>query len=216
MSFTKFAWLIATDSLYFSRLDQHADEWEGLVSTEPENIGHRKYIRFTKYINCWHINGNESDAMWKLYGPSGETVAVKSTVGILKTSLKDGIPIYIGKVNYNEGKIPDGNLYWPVVFKRMPFQHEKELRLCIASQLNDNPPDLTQLKNELALSGVSDPTDSKLLKGIGPKGISVSIDVNQLVQEVIICPSARPYLNKALDYMLKSKPYEIQIRKSRL
>jgi hypothetical protein len=216
MSFTKFAWLIATECLYFSRLDKHPDEWEGLVSTKPENTEHRKYIRFTKYINCWHINNDESDAMWKLYGPSGETIAIKSTVGALKTSLEDGTPVFIGKVNYSEDKIPDGNLYWPVVFKRKPFQHEEELRLCVSSPRNDNPPDLTQLKKELAFLGVSNPSDMKLLKGIGPKGISVSIDVNQLLQEVVICPSAGHYLNEAVNYILKSKTYDIRIGKSRL
>ena len=133
MSFTKFSWLVAKESLFFSRLDQHSDEWEGLVSTKPDIIEHRKYIRFTKYINCWHINDSESEAMWKLYGPLGETVSIKSTVGSLIKSLKSAIPAFIGKVNYSEGEIPDENLYWPVLFKRKPFQHEEELRLCISS-----------------------------------------------------------------------------------
>src|SRR5208282_2647886 len=80
MSFTKFAWLMAKESLYFSRLDQHNDQWEGLLP-KNWNIDHLKYARFTKYINCWHMNGSESDAMWKLYGnPAGETIAIKTTV----------------------------------------------------------------------------------------------------------------------------------------
>lgn len=216
MSFAKFAWLIATESLYFSRLDQHSDEQEGLVSTDPENIEHRKYIRFNAYINCWHINNNESDAMWKLYGPSGENIAVKSTVGAVKTSLKDGNPVCIGKVNYNEGDIPDGNLYWPVVFKRKPFQHEEELRLCVSSPGSDNPPNLTKLKKELKLLNVNELSDLKLLKGIGSKGISVRVDISELLKKVLICPSAKKYLHEAVDYILKGKGHNIRIGKSKL
>ena len=214
MSFAKFTSLIATESLYFSRLDQHSDEMEGLVSTNPENIEHRKYIRFSSYINCWHINNNESDAMWKIYGPTGENVAIKSTVGALKKSLKDGTPVCIGRIDYEEGEIPGDNLYWPVVFKRKPFQHEEELRLCISSPGSDNPPNLTQLKKELVLLGVKDPSDMKLLKGIGPKGILVRVDMSQLLKEVLICPSAKQYLLEAVGYILKSKGYPLRIGKS--
>lgn len=216
MSFAKFAWLIATGYLYFSRLDQHTDEWEGLVSTKPENIQNRKYIRFTKYINCWHINNSESDAMWKLYGPLGETVAIKSTVGALKRSLKSGIPVYIGKVNYKEGKIPDGNLYWPVLFKRKPFQHEKELRLCISSASNDNPPDLTQLKKEFESLGIDNPSDMQLLKYIGPKGIPLGVDLDQLIKEVVICPNSDRFLNKSVEHIIKSKVPHVKIKTSRI
>ena len=215
MSFAKLAWLIATESLHFLRLDQHDDEWEGLVTTKPENIEDRKYIRFTKYINCWHINHTESDAMWKLYGPGGETVAIKTTVGALRTSLQ-GIPVYMGKINYKERNIPKGNLYWPVVFKRKPFQHEKELRLCISSAFNENPPDLTQLKKELTSLGVDNPSDMELLKGIGLKEIKVPIDLNQLIREVIICPNSKPFLMEAVKHIVKSKVSHARIRKSKI
>src|SRR5208282_6800049 len=80
MSFTKSVWLVAKESLYFSRLDQHDDWWEGLLPRNW-NIEYLKYIRFNAYINCWHMNSKESDAMWKLYGSStGETVAIRTTV----------------------------------------------------------------------------------------------------------------------------------------
>lgn len=220
MSFAKLAWLIARESLYFSRLDQHDDEWEGLIARKPENIEHRKYIRFTKYINCWHINDNESDAMWKLYGPAGETVAIKTTVGTLIKSLKSGIPVYIGKINYDEPNIPEGNLYWPVIFKRKPFEHEKELRLCTSSAFNDNPPDLTQLNRELASLGIGNRSDMELLKGIvhkrNPKGIPVHVDVNQLIGEVIICPNSRHFLNESVEYIVKGRVSHARIRKSKI
>ena len=217
MSFAKFVWLIAEESLYFPRLDQHSDEWEGLISTPPENFKDRKYIRFAKYINCWHINDNESDAMWKLYGPPGENVAIKSTVGALKTSLKDGTPVYIGEVDYREGVLPEGNLYWPVIYKRKAFGHEKELRLCISSPNNDNPPDLAKVKNELAFLGLNGQSEMELLKSIGLKGIPIRVDVNQLLKEVVICRSSGRYLYEAVDYILRGKGlHHVPIDESKL
>lgn len=216
MSFAKFAWLIATESLYFLRLDQYDDEWEGLVATKPENIEHRKYIRYTKYINCWHINNDESDAMWKLYGPAGETVAIKTTVCALITSLKSGIPVYIGKIDYKERNIPEGNLYWPVIFKRKPFQHEKELRLCISSPFNDNPPNLTQLKKGFESLGFHNPSELEILKGIGPKGIPLGIDLDQLIREVVICPNSSPFLTESVEHIIKNVVSNVKINKSRI
>jgi hypothetical protein len=143
--------------------------------------------------------------MWKLYGPSGENVAIKSTVGALKESLKGGTPVYIGKVDYKEGVPPEGNLYWPVVYKRKPFGHEKELRLCISSPGNNNPPDLTKLKKELSFLGANERSDVALLKNFGLKGISIRVDVSQLLKEVVICQSAGQYLYEAVDHILNSK-----------
>lgn len=216
MSFAKLAWLITTESLHFLRLDQHDDEWEGLVATKPEHIEQRNYIRFTKYINCWHINNTESDAMWKLYGPGGETVAIKTTVGALKKSLQSDIQVYIGKISYNEHYIPEGNLYWPVIFKRKPFLHEKELRLCISSASNNNPPDLTQLKKEFTSLGLDNPSDMELLKGIGIKEIKVQIDINQLIRKVVICPNSKQYLAEAVKNIVKGRVSHAGVRKSKI
>lgn len=215
LSFTKFVWLIAKESLYFARLDQYDDWWEGLLP-ERCNIEDRKYIRFNKYINCWHMNESESDAMWKLYGNStGETVAIKTTVGRLIKSLgKCAIDVYIGKIKYEEQNIPGDNLYFPVLYKRMPFQHEKELRLCISSPFNSNPPDFTQLKKVLAPFDIDNKSDLYILKEYGDKGIPVRVDLNQLINEVIICPNRESFLKDSVEYVMKGKVSYEKIRES--
>lgn len=35
------------------------------------------------FVNCWHMNKHESDAMWRLYSMRGQGIAIKSTVGRL-------------------------------------------------------------------------------------------------------------------------------------
>lgn len=217
MSFAKFAWLIAKESLYFSRLDQHDDWWEGSL---PKNwdIEHRRYVRFTNYINCWHMNDSESDAMWKLYGNSGgETVAIKTTVdGLIKSLEKSAIPVYIGKMKYEERDRPMDNLYLPVTYKRKPFRHEKELRLCVSSESNDNPPDLTQIKQALATLGVDNLFDMEILKEIGDKGIPVHVDLNQLIHKVIICPNSGQSLSDSVHYIIKGRISHTRIVESEI
>jgi hypothetical protein len=215
MSLSKFVWLIAKESLYFSRLDQHDDAWEGLLPYNWNNEV-KKYARFNLYVNCWHMNSSESDAMWKLYGATtGETVAIKTTVGSLIRALeKSPIPVYIGKVRYDERDSPQDCLYWPVICKRQPFRHEKELRLCVSSPSSDNPPDLSQIKKAFQLLGIDNKSDMAILKDIGKKGLQVRVDLENLIREVIVCPDSHPLLLDSLKYILSNKISHKKIKQS--
>jgi hypothetical protein len=217
MPFTKFAWLIANKSLYFSRLDQHDDWWEGLLPKSSDNET-KKYIRYNRFINCWHMNESESDAMWKLYGgSSGETIAIKTSVGRLIQALeKSHIPVNIGEVKYEEKTTENryNPLYSPVLYIRKPFQHERELRLCVTSELNFNPPDFTQLKEAFASLDIHS-NELDILRQYGNKGIDVRVDLNQLIEEVIRCPNEKSYLKASVEFIImKSKIPHIKIRPS--
>ena len=162
------------------------------------------------------MNESESDAMWKLYGnQGGETVAIKTNVGRLKKSLENSpIEVFIGKIRYEENNIPEGNLYFPVLNKRKPFQHEEELRLCISGASNDNPPDFTKLTSGLAALDIDSMSDLDILKQIGNKGIPVPIDLTQLIDAVIICPDSRNALFDSVKYVIGNKVPKAKIRKS--
>lgn len=96
----------------------------------------------------------------------------------------------------------------------MPFQHEKELRLCISSPLNSNPPDFTQLKKALAPFDIDNKSDLYILKEYGDKGIPVRVDLNQLINEVIICPNRESFLKDSVEYVMKGKVSYEKIRES--
>jgi hypothetical protein len=216
MSFAKFVWLVAKECLYFSRLDQHDDSWEGLLPPNWDTEV-KKYTRFNTYINCWHINSTESDAMWKLYGATGETIAIKTTVGGVIQALKASpTPVFIGRMKYDERERPGDCLFWPVTCKRKPFRHEKELHLCALGDSGDNPPDLTTLRNALTPLGIANRSDMEILKEIGDKSISVSIDLKHLLHEVFICPNSQSSLSDSLEYVLKDKLAHVTVRKSRI
>jgi hypothetical protein len=80
------------------------------------------------FFSCWHMNDNESDAMWKIYLRSGEGVAILSTVKRLITCLRNTQDtVYIGDVQYIDHATLQPSLenlgYSEYMFKRLAFQH---------------------------------------------------------------------------------------------
>ncbi|MGE0157217.1 MAG: hypothetical protein AB7T17_09345 [Geobacter sp.] len=215
MSFGQLSWLIAQEKLYFSRLDQHEDGWEGFMPSNWDR-GKSRYIRFTAYINCWHMNDSESDAMWKCYGnPYGETVAVKTTVGRLIRALDiSPTPTYIGSIDYKESKSLEANLYTPVLFKRTAFLHEQELRLCISSNSCDNQPDCSKIIRQVKSTLGVEISETELLKAAGKKGLCESVDLNQFVDEIVLCPNRKPWLKEAVEYVTRPKLPHVRITES--
>jgi hypothetical protein len=86
------------------------------------------------FFNCWHMNDDESDAMWKIYLKSGEDVAIQSTVRRLIACFRNTADIvYIGEVQYIDHNTLQPTLdnldYSNYMFKRLAFQHEREVRV---------------------------------------------------------------------------------------
>jgi hypothetical protein len=81
------------------------------------------------FINCWHENEHESEAMWKLYTSSlDQGIVIKTNYKKLYTSLGKDPSIHIGRINYidfNDNFAGVNDSFW---FKRKSFEHEKEVR----------------------------------------------------------------------------------------
>lgn len=110
MDFTKFVSLLDKKALYFSRPDKLSDKFEGaiprptvmarktLVSGSPiaedtlkvMSQGAQEVRKFV-FLNCWHMNNNESAAMWQLYVQKNEGVAIRSTFARLRESLSSSL-----------------------------------------------------------------------------------------------------------------------------
>jgi hypothetical protein len=99
---------------------------------------HRQWL----YVNSWHMNEYESAAMWGLYAKTDEAIAVQSRFARLReclpseVNLEDDNPagVYIGEIkyiDYERDRLPEGNLLYPVIYKRKSFEHERELRAVI-------------------------------------------------------------------------------------
>ena len=159
MDFTKFVSLLECKSLFFSRVDRLGDPFEGSLTNRiieyvragktwsggPD--GHLKFRRALREwlcVNCWHMNEQESAAMWKVYTQTAESVAIVSSYRRLRDAIDaSGAPlpqIFIGQVSYVDYatvEIPVENMLWPYMHKRRSFAHERELRAIYATWPGD-------------------------------------------------------------------------------
>lgn len=238
MSLDKFESSIKKKAIFFCRVDRFSDPFEGsipikeaayrIISQEEisnfygnsfdkngaeENIKalaetHKKFKKAT-IVNCWHINENESDGMWRLYLKSNEGVAIKSTVAkIIKSFEKTKENIYISKVRYIDydkdvwfHKIDypcrSYNFLTPIVHKRIEFSHEAEMRL-IFSILEAESDEKFWIKQEFE------------------KGIFISVDMELLIEEIVLPPTSDSYVeNKVKDILAKYGLNKV-VRRSKL
>lgn len=168
----KFEPLLDKRALYFPRLDHLADaladpyegsypvpdydlpppDYSGVV---PElrkilEVSLPTYLRAESesdrkrlFVNCWHMNNDESASMWHQYGREG--VAIQSSIRRLQASFRDSPGYqYIAGVAYKDyvhDFIPVGPReapFWPAICKRKSFSEEAELRVLMLEEQADN------------------------------------------------------------------------------
>jgi len=217
MNFTKFISLIENKSLFFSRADKLGDPYEGSISMATNKRYYdylspsftreqadkiwinssdfrKQAVKFT-FVNCWHMNAFESDAMWKLYISNTEGIAIQTTVKKLKKIFESesNYGICIGEVFYSdfENDIHHfGNSLYPYIYKRKCFEHEKEFRAVIQ---------------------ILDAEKQKSLDIENLNGISIPIEFDELIESVYISPTSNKWfyelVTSLLDrYKLNFKP----------
>jgi len=126
LDFTKFVSLLDRQALFFARSHKLNDPFEGSYaranrrqrSVPNDELPDRVYkqgqsgkdIRKNTLINSWHMNEQESAAMWQLYLKSDEGVAIQSTYRRLTESFhatKEDVFVGIVKyIDYNRDMMP--------------------------------------------------------------------------------------------------------------
>lgn len=153
---------LATGALHFSPISRFArdDPWEAAIPKSGlewrrqlpikardkgkaeleravENVlkmeGFRQQSAKAVKANCWHISLTESEAMWKLFVGQENGVAIRSSVGNIKSALAAASEqVFVGEiryVNYNDAEFNDVQWHDYCFHKREAFSHEKEMRL---------------------------------------------------------------------------------------
>ena len=150
MSYARFVWMLQKKFLWMSRADLLSDSWEitlagdqlqHVLATAPisplgappkEPIQERaeriiKLWRQKTYVNCWSRQEHESHALWRIYCPTSEGVAIQTTLSRLIGSA--GLPTM--PVTYQtpgaQKKTPQ--LMDLATSKRHMFVYEQEIRL---------------------------------------------------------------------------------------
>lgn len=220
MDISKFLNILDKNSLFFSRADLLGDPFEG--SYTKRNIEKReaymqnakesdkkaiaqfaelkKALRNYTYVNCWHLNEYESDAMWKLYIRTGEGIAIQSTFERYVKSMVDArYDIYVGLVkyiDYDRDLIPEDNGFNPYVYKKLAFEHEKELRGVIVH---------------------TETADGKAGDILPPEsGINTIIDIKTLIEKIYVAPTSPEWIFQLTKSMVRRFGLDIEVVRSNL
>ena len=150
LTLSKFLDFFLSKSLYFARVDYLEDTHEGtytklntidfpFVKTQLPSGGlpltqeeYTKRLRTANHVNCWRIDNNDSEAMWKLYCPNSEGIAIQTTYEKLANSLPDEKYLFMGLINYRNYETETfnrSNHFNTVMHKRIAFEFEKEIRI---------------------------------------------------------------------------------------
>ena len=209
MSFEKFANILATGSLFFTRADKYDDKFEGYVPESTtlsyESSGSQITPNFRQRImcNCWHHGDEESMAMWDKYHLRNNGIAIQTTMGNLKNSLPDEPNVFIGKIKYIndhnqidmvEDVPPDIWLHYPYFYKRTPFEYEQEVRAII---------DITSILQDVLYEF----------------GKPLKIDVETLIgenSEVIVSPHAEKWVADTLELIVEQYGFQFPVNRSEL
>lgn len=149
VNYQKLVDLLKTGTLYLCRIDRFADPLEGISSDtcrdlikEDERFDEVKAenqiklmdkrfqeFRNSTFTSCWHINDDIDLKMWDEYSKYG--FCIETDLKSLRSSLENpNIPIHIEPVRYFEEPYYNQEVYWfPTLFKRWKYRHERELRI---------------------------------------------------------------------------------------
>ncbi len=146
------------------------DPFENLVFQQTATLTNGEQVSFDNireryYGQCWTLNTDETDALWRIYSPKKDGVRVKTTLRKLFDSFYNPkykwamVAFYIGKINYESSA--DIQRYFEdpnnlemifdasgegsvqtLLVKRTEFLHENEIRLIYAA--NRDSDDLTK------------------------------------------------------------------------
>lgn len=217
MDLKKFISLLAKKSLYFINPHHFNDKFEGtyplpnitereeLYRDYPEHIRHQfvyvlpqvsKTFERNIYVNCWHMNDDESFAMWKIYSIRGEGVAIKTTFEKLCASFApEERQVSIGKVKYLDYKtepIPENNAFQRYLWRPHYFSYENEIRALVFLP--------QRINYKVDKHGRLIPGTEQLEPN--PKGIFVKVDLDILINEIYVSPTAGSTLKSVVRDLL--------------
>ena len=197
MNIEKFLHLLQTESIYFSKVSNFNDPFEGVVGEATRQLSkqnmspkvqesiknlYNEYEKTAKnsYVSCWHVNNFENLAMWNIYSDLKSGIAIQTNLqkifDAFKEKNKSKEILYVDKVTYLDFEHDNSIIFKPemtLFYKRKYFEHEKELRIV------------------------------KLNKGNNKNGIYYNVVLKILIENVYIAPLAPEYYKSVVQNLLK-------------
>jgi hypothetical protein len=216
---TKFVDLLLTNQQFFNRSDKFQDPFEGRLKLKDYEQNKHMFTldEETKkfyFLNCWHINELQSDAMWKIYLEGENGIAIKSNVGKLIDSFqKSDDDIFIGKVYYRD--------FENVTFNDLMMEQQNSLFNGRGSSLNsfNYKRKSFEHENELRVFYVDMPIPHVIKGGIPREPLNfkrIDVDLNILVDEIVISPFADSWFKPLVENLISKLGYQFNVTQSSL
>jgi hypothetical protein len=177
-------------------LAHHGDRPVEELRKLPDERLARELLRMNNralYVSCWHMNDDESAAMWTVYLGGREGVALQTTVGELRAELDRGsgdTPVYVGAVTYLDYARQSWGAYRPfnaVMHKRRSFAHEQELRAVVVRPTWAELSDFGAYPERLPHT----------------TGVGIPVDLDRLIRRVVVSPRAPEWFVNLIASMLR-------------
>lgn len=156
MSLAKFVWMLQNKQLWLANVKILDDKWEMMPDDSlidflrdkmPENFSVDELMmrlaylveawRDETYVSCWNASEHESHALWRIYCPTSEGVAVQTTLDCLQKSVA---PLPVSEVSYAPVKDDGQNALRSDLMssrKRPMFAYEQEVRVVLSKDFSD-------------------------------------------------------------------------------
>lgn len=189
LNFAKFMWLLEARALFFPYTEQFPDAMEGgRRRPEPEAVRNADQ---RAAVSSWHASDHESEAMWRLYSPMQEALALRSTYYRLRQALPDCVRIHL--VQYGDAPLASGDdPLLPFFYKRKAYEHEKELRAIIDQR-------------RASKDAIEEQT-----------GWHLRVEVGELLESVYVSPFAQRWFYELVQGILRRYDLQIPVEHSEL
>jgi hypothetical protein len=230
LDLSEFLWLLTARALYFSRLNQFDDKWEGKLTAglieriekggeiqqimEDEKESEEFALLLLKKsvkaahliygINCWHSNDVESVAMWKLYTQGKDGVAIQKTVSRLKTCLShERRNFFIEEVDYVDHETLTPDEPTPIRFIRPLVTKRRSFR--------------HETEVRVILERMRGNERDEFFGLLRTEfGETVSVDLPTLLQKIVVAPDYPIWAIESLQEQVTAAGLSLQIEKSDL
>lgn len=230
MDLSQFIYLLSESCLYFSKLREFEDKWEGSfpnamnepMKEHPEVLWAKQHTNENQAlemartdfkqkqhcygVNCWHLNEVESVAMWKLYTSGIDGVAIQTTVGRLKASLAlEPRDLFIAKVRYidhEEEQVSE------------PMEADALTPLIIKRRSYRHE---REVRIILDRPQADDPyVEYGMRLGIGFFGEPLHVDITKLIEKIVVAEKFPSWAISSLQEYLDAKGIQVKIEGSDL
>jgi hypothetical protein len=145
------------------------------------------------FISCWHMNEEESPAMWKLYTSQNESICIRSKYKTLKALVPEESLLGVVKyIDYRSQSFDTTEMWNYIIHKRKSFEHEREIRAAIYR------------------------SPACRFETSGEKGLVVPIEIAELIDEIIVSPESKLPLTEVVEGLAKKYKLNAPVERSRV